>query len=74
MARQLPENSRHIRAINYRSAVLGRQLESLRLALIEIALRGDQADAVRGFAAVRDQIDLLEADMRELVRDQPPVT
>ena len=74
MARPLPDNTRHIRSINYRSAVIGRQLESLRLALIEFAIHGDQAGAVRSLQAIRDQLTLLEAQMPEMGQDQTPVT
>jgi hypothetical protein len=70
MARKLPDHSRHIGSINYRSAVIGRQLESLRLALIEFAIHGDQGDAARGLQAIRDQLDLLEAEMPAMRPDK----
>ena len=70
MARKTPDRSKHIGSINYRCATMARQLEGLRLALIDVATTGDQADAVRGIAALRDQLALLEAEMPAIARDQ----
>lgn len=68
MARKLPDHSRHIGSINYRCATMARQLEALRLASIEMALTGEDGDARASLRALRDQLDLLEAEMPEIGR------
>jgi hypothetical protein len=70
MARKLPDHVRHTGSINYRAAVIGRQLESLRLALVGFTTSGQDGEAKRCLRAIRDQLDLLEADMPEIAKDQ----
>jgi hypothetical protein len=65
-----PAPFRNQGSIRYRCGIIERQLDSLRLALVEFATSGKDGEARAKLRAIRDQLDLLEADMPEIARDQ----
>jgi hypothetical protein len=70
MARHVSAPEKHTGSINYRCGILERQLEGLRLALIGFTRQGGAEVPRAKLQAIRDQLDLLEASLPDILDDQ----